>query len=100
MNRRTLVQRLLESDDVLGISAPLPPVVEGQPVPPELTEPGEFQHTRGFIVLENLCRIMVLDVEYFCTSTKVIPVNENNVSLIGYCLTIYSNCTYNDIMFS
>ncbi|VUZ57273.1 unnamed protein product, partial [Hymenolepis diminuta] len=82
LNRRTLVQRLFESDDVLSISAPLPPVVEGQPVPPELTEPGEFQHTRGFILLENLCRIMVLDVEYFCTSTKVIPVNENNSVLV------------------
>ncbi|VDO07439.1 unnamed protein product [Rodentolepis nana] len=82
MNRKILIQHLLESDDMLSISAPLPPMVEGQPAPPEPTEPVELQHKRGFILLENLCRIMVLNVEYFCTSTKVIPVNENNSVLV------------------
>lgn len=83
LNRRTLIQHLIDSDEVLTILAPPPPVVEGFSQPPQ-PEVGEFRQTLGFIVLENICRIMALNVEYFCTSTKVIPVNEKNVRLIYF----------------
>ncbi|KAH9283387.1 Integrator complex subunit 1 [Echinococcus granulosus] len=78
LNRKTLVRSLLESTELLNIPAPNPPLVEGcsQSDMEERTE--EFRQTAGFIFLENICRIMALDVDYYCTSASVIPVNEKN----------------------
>lgn len=78
LKRRTLVQHLLDSTDVLNIPAPFPPFVQVTSQVNDGTE--EFRRTVGFIVLENICRIMALNIDYYCTSTSVvIPVNEKNV---------------------
>ena len=80
LNRRTLVRHLLDSTGVLSIDTPIPPLSQDDSQPEAALETEEFRSTVGFIVLENICRLMILDIDYYCTSTSVvIPVNEKNV---------------------
>uniref|UniRef100_A0A0R3W3Y6 DUF3453 domain-containing protein n=1 Tax=Taenia asiatica TaxID=60517 RepID=A0A0R3W3Y6_TAEAS len=87
LNRKTLVRSLFESTEVLNIPAPSPPLVEGYSQQNMEEQAEEFRQTAGFIFLENICRIMALDVDYYCTSASVIPVNEKNSVFVAWSST-------------
>ncbi|KAL5971511.1 Integrator complex subunit 1, partial [Taenia solium] len=87
LNRKTLVRSIFESTEVLNIPAPNPPLVEGYSQQNMEEQAEEFRHTAGFIFLENICRIMALDVDYYCTSASVIPVNEKNSVFVAWSST-------------
>ncbi|KAL5104531.1 Integrator complex subunit 1 [Taenia crassiceps] len=84
LNRKTLVRSIFESTEVLNLPAPNPPLVEGYSPPNMEEQAEEFRQTVGFIFLENICRIMALDVDYYCTSASVIPVNEKNSVFVAW----------------
>ncbi|VDM34160.1 unnamed protein product [Hydatigera taeniaeformis] len=94
LNRKTLVRSIFESTEDLSIPAPNPPLVEGYSQLNMEQQSEGFRQTAGFIVLENICRILALDIDYYCTSASVIPVNEKNVRVFVLYTRFYSIFTF------
>ncbi|VDD81504.1 unnamed protein product [Mesocestoides corti] len=82
LNRKALVQCLFSLTDLMDIQPPMPPHQSNSSHRDD--QEANIRKSAGFIVLENISRILALDVDYYCTSANVIPVNEKNSVFVAW----------------